>query len=968
MTGNGRPDLPIRSVSLDDLRSKAGLRKKLKFIDNTSRRTSHSASGSPSRSRRESGNDSLLDLNQVLLSKLKMDDSVMNAFKNDNDTNNNISSDGSNHYGPHGNQEEEFKKRLGLEGSIITEAYENGNDQINESQDNDGNNNKDQKSKKNLKIVNQNRPPDEEESDEMSDEEDEEEDEFANVDEIDGPISGKQKDNKPGDEALDIDYNMPIDKEYKKSLDERAAEFDDVSRFQPLSQPRIEWSLQDFYSLKDDLAEWFCLSDFSQLAQTKAQFDEKVSEPQKFLEDEDYALKIMDQLCQDTRENLFALTYISMGTFASVTSLDDQLQCIRRNNLILCSQLNPIVDAFKEVAIACRDDGTNLRKSTILLFCSCTILFFIANVCIEQRDNDSSTDTVEEAIDIFHNTRLLPFLTRYIEHWRWSSRLSMRIRNVINLLFKLLVLEFGEKTVWKRSKSSLYNLHNLSQPRHCEKGQILTISPLHYQAFRDDVTARFPDYTTPQAGLPAEVDNSNSLSQFLEIPRSKAKNPINLSLSIPQQHIATPAPSPPGSPNYLQMDALRHRKSFQTNMAYPCLYPSDDEEGQDDLSSKISLDGYGKKPEVFVPYSIQEATKILSNSVHIKLSVQQLWHERELFTSTERGWKIDQKADRYNYSSMENSSQNEAIDIMKRIDSYYDECFSSFNSLVFVLLQTIESNLNNIDYRSSDIPADTIIDPLIPRLEITRAKELSMKSSFGIFYLLLRWFKLNHVLKQEHLSVLLHDSRYIQICCSILNKYSENYPDKAFNRMLSSPSSIWRECSNYNPKYQQSLLDHQDEEKPQKYNIITLSSLAYALKVLRRIVGDKTERLKELPLNIGLLSKRYYRIFNIDIYHPILRIIKELTPFKNKKWKSEHMELISGVFLYEELELIDNWVTGKEVSGELGDACGQEIAMRALLQFYNFLHYKKSMEDLGYGQRPSATMSLLNKESEYLGM
>ena len=80
------------------------------------------------------------------------------------------------------------------------------------------------------------------------------------------------------------------------------------------------------------------------------------------------------------------------------------------------------------------------------------------------------------------------------------------------------------------------------------------------------------------------------------------------------------------------------------------------------------------------------------------------------------------------------------------------------------------------------------------------------------------------------------------------------------------------------------------------------------------------------------------------------------------------MELISGVFLYEELELIDNWVTGKDVSGELGDACGQEIAMRALLQFYNFLHYKKSMEDLGYCQRPTTNLSLLNRESEYLGM
>ncbi|GCF00318.1 factor arrest protein 11 [Zygosaccharomyces mellis] len=964
MCSNDRPDLPLRSVSLDNLRPKSSLRKKLKFMDGTSTRTSSSASGSPNRGR-ESGNELLLDLNNVLRTKLKMDDPIMNSSGNSNNTSN----DNGNGYDYHialDNKKELFKKKLGLEGEVITKAYENGDIKSNECQKNDKEvSDDDEGSKVSNKAPKQHRPPDEQDSDEMGDDEDEE-DEFANVDEIDGPISGKQNDDKLENEDLDIDYNMPIDEEYKRSLDERAAEFDRVSRFQPTSQPRIEWSLRDFYSLQDDLAEWFCSSDFSQLDQAKSQFDNKVPEPQRFLRDDNYALTIIAQLCQDTRENVLALTYISMGTFGLVTSLDEQIQHIRRNTSLLCSQLSSIIDAFKIISISCKDEVTNLKRETTLLFYSCTILFFITNVCIEQKDNNFPA--VRDTINIFHDARLLPFLTRYIEHWRWNSRLSMRIRNVINLLFKLLVLQFGDKAIWKRSKAFLYDFHNLSRPHHSEKGKILTISPLHYQAFREDITARFPGHIVPSAGLPPEVDNSNSLSQFLEIPRSKAKNPVNLTLAAPQQHIATPAPSPPGSPNLLQMDTVKHRKSFQTNMAYPCLFPSDDEEGEDELTKKISLDGYGKIPEVIVPYGIQEATKILSDNVHIKLSAQQLWHERDLFTSTERGWKIDQSEDKYNYPSMENSSQDESIDIMKRVDSFYNECFSSLNSLVFVLLQTVESNLSNIDYRNSDIPADTNIDPLIPRLEITRAKELTMKSSFGILYVLLRWFKLNHILKQEHLCVLLHDSRYIQICCSLLGKYSENYSDKAFNRMLSSPGSIWRACSNYNPTYQQSLLNQQDTEKPPKYNVITMSSLAYMLKILRRIVGDKTERLKQLPLNIGLLFKRYYRIFNMDIYHPILRIIKELTPFKNKRWKSEHMELISGVFLYEKLELIDNWVTGKDISSELGDACGQEIAMRALLQFYNFLHYKKSMEDLGYGERSTTNLSLLNKESEYLGM
>lgn len=933
MNRNGRPDLPIRSVSLDNLRPKSNLRKRLKFIDDTPTRSSSSASGSPDRDRVED-DELILDLDNILRTKLRMTQSLVDSERRGGTSHEN---------------ELAFKTKSGLEGNLMT-TYdcdeENGVDDAQLNQ-----------------VTLQG---DEQKSDEMGDEDDEDEDEeFANVDEIDGPISGKKNENLE-DGHGEVDYNMPVDEAYKKSLDERAAEFDKVSHFQPISQPRVEWELMDFYTLRDDLEEWFCASDFVQLPQTKSQFEKKVEDPVRFVKDEEYAKETIAVLCQDVQSNIMALTYISMGTYALMENIDCQLQNIRRNNILLCSYLSEIVSYFKKIAEACRDDGTNLKKQTSLLFYASTLIFFIANVCIEQRDCNQLV--VREANQKFDDSQIMNFLTRYIEHWRWSSRLSMRIRNMINLLFKILVLQFGEKPVWKRTKNSIYDLHNLKYPDDSDKAQTLTISPLHYQAFREDVISRFPDYPTPLSGLPEEVDNSNSLSQFLEIPRPKARNPINLTLACPQQHIATPAPSPPSSPNVIQMcDTIRHRKSFQTNMAFPCLYPSDDECGEDELTKRMSLDKEERESEVVVPYSVQEATNILSKSVHIKLSVQQLWYERDLFISTERGWKTNHNEDRYNYAVMPNAKKDEALEIMKRVDSFYNQCFSAFNSLVFVLLQTMESNLSNIDYRTADIPTDSKIDSLIPRLEMARARELALKSSVGSLCLMLKWFKLNHVLKYEHLCVLLHDSRYIHTCCTLLGKYSESYSDKVLNRMLPTPVSIWKECSNYNTAYQQSFLDG-EHSKSKDCNVVMLTSLGYMLRVLRKIVGDKTERLKELPLNIGLLFKRYYRIFNLDIYHPILKIIKELTPFKNKRWKSEHMELISGVFLYEKLELLDNWVTGKDVTGELGDACGQEIAMRALLQFYNFLHYEKSMEDLGYSERSSSSLSLLNKESEYLGM
>lgn len=939
-----RSDLPLRSVSLVNLRPKSTLKKNLNFYDDTSTRarTVNSGGIEPSKFAEESRKH---DLNNVLHFTSGATDGMLNAQRIKRKV-------------TVGCGQESFRTRSGIEGSVTTVACDDDDDNEDEVRDEEAT-----QFEKDDEIQEDDRQNDDEEEFRLGENvEGEDDEDFANVDEIDGPISAKGKD---GMKLGEVDYNMPVDAEYQKSLDERAAEIDNSSTFKPVSIPKVEWNLEDSYGLQADLPDWFCTSDFASFPMLKTNFEKCVPESDRFVKDSDFASTVISYLIEmalvNPASSLLALTYISVGTFSLADSLDRHVEIIRRNNLLMASELPRLTEIFKTFAIKCRDDRKSLKESTMLLFYSSTILYFITNVCIDLREDKPRE--VQKIIESFDKAKILQFLTQYIEHWRWNSRLSMRIRNIINLLHKLLVLQFGDRNLHKRTKDYICELHGVERFNTGNKNQC-TISPLHYQAFREDITARFPDYVTPSGGLPADGDNSNSLSQFLEIPRSKVKNPMNLSLAVPEQHLATPAPSPPSSPSIIQTNPnLRPRKSFQTNMAYPCLYPSDDEDGNDDLSERVSpvADGSGSS-DVIVPFSIQEASKILSDNVNIKLSVKQLWHERKLFMMTERGWTVDHSLDPYNYSTLEEKNE-ESIEIMNRIDSYYADCLSSLNSLVFVLLQTVESNLTNISYSRADFADDSKVSSLAPRLEINRTKEIAMKSSLGIIFLLSKWFKLNHVLKFEHFAVLLNDSRYVQICTSILSKNAEEYTDIIYNKMLSPSASLWETCSAFNASYRNTY-----SYKSSEYNILMLSSFSYMLKILRKVIGNKTERLKELPLSVGALFKRFYRVFNLDIYHPILKIVKELTPFKNKRWKSEHMELISGVFLYERLELVDNWVTGKDISGELSDACGQEIALRALLQFYNFLHYEKAMGDLGYGERSNANISLLNREAEYLGM
>ncbi|CAR21583.1 Far11p [Lachancea thermotolerans CBS 6340] len=807
-------------------------------------------------------------------------------------------------------------------------------------------------------------------------EEEAENEDFANVDEIDGPISpssssGSLKDlakanvNKGTDQTLnnDIDYNLPVDKEFQNQLNKRAEEIEkDGSIFQS-SRTTLEWSIQDFYSLYDELPDWFCSVDYNMLGDAKRCFEKSFS-PTRFTVEHSYAASVLEQLtsdlqnCNNEASCTLSLAYICMGTFGNKKSLIEHIKAIKNNNFLLVPHLSVLLKSFKKFASHCREGKSHLKHYTNLFFNCSTILFFLVNVLVESKAKGQCVTETEAAIEEIYREEILEFVVKYIEYWRWNSRLSMRIRIVIILFHRLLLLQFGDMQYFEEVKEYVHKKHNIKKR---ENGPgALAISPLDYQAFREDVTSRFPTFVPPESDIPASFDNSNSLSQFLEIPRPKSKSTLNSNLSAPECHIATPVPSPCSSPTS-QMRGSKSRKSFQTNLAYPSLYPCDDTDGSDPLSSRIRAPGCGEG-ETQIPFSVLEATDILHKNVEIKLSTRQLWHERELFMKQERGWGSTHESPSeflYHY----NNENNGEARTMVRIEEFYKKCLPSLSSIAYVLLQTMESNLNNRTYVRDDTKDESSGLQTAPQLEIIRSKEIVLKSSCSSLYLLMKWLKLSHILKFEQFCVILHDYKLIGIVTSLLNTYTDKYQERVFGNVLQPTHSFWKACSSYNAdsydiSTNKTVLSHEN------LDLRFLNTVVYLLRLLSKVTGCKTQRLKELPLAIGTLLKTFYQIFNLDIYQPILKITQELTPFKNKKWKSEHMDLISGVYLYRRLKLSDNWVTGKDITGELNDACGQEIALRALLQFYNFLHYKPSIEHLGYHDK--SDFSFFSKEAEIL--
>ncbi|KAH0548464.1 hypothetical protein GP486_007947 [Trichoglossum hirsutum] len=290
-------------------------------------------------------------------------------------------------------------------------------------------------------------------------------------------------------------------------------------------------------------------------------------------------------------------------------------------------------------------------------------------------------------------------------------------------------------------------------------------------------------------------------------------------------HIATPAPSPPPSPVGPGGKAGK-KQNYQTNQNFPFLYPpldstSNSAGGKGAAGQQEAL--VGKKWEGSdIPTSILEAGELFANRMRMTRAMKQLWSERERYMKFERGWgslSEDEDVNEVDFGDgaggnsdesgkeKENKEKQEAIRRLLAVEDFYREALPHLQSLVIVLLKAILANVtalitqpnsangqnglgpgfnlpetgigngqnrgkgkeNSRASNGNGIPqSDGISDSSDPKttveeLDSSRTREISGKAVSGILLLILRWFKLSHILKFEYMTQLLLDSNYLPL-------------------------------------------------------------------------------------------------------------------------------------------------------------------------------------------------------------
>ena len=506
-----------------------------------------------------------------------------------------------------------------------------------------------------------------------------------------------------------------------------------------------------------------------------------------------------------------------------------QLQWLKTNTKMLFDIQDGLQTIYDTMRNACtrecapdsgktENNATNLELEKRETWCALTIFY----VCLETaRTEEDDEDRIAYRSSVLSlEPNLLVFLGEIINKLRWDPSISGELQQssekgpspkLLLLTWKSVLVCLGGLAEVDKARESFKaaERHNDGEA----KGPLITASPLDYHTFRQEISSKYPAYNPPPAFFPLEPDQRSMLPP-LRINPSKPQSssmpvePAQHGTSILHQpvHIATPAPSPPPSP---ALGKGGKKQNYQTPHLLPFNYPP-----LDASSNEIGGKGttmlqdalVGRKWEGSdIPTSILEAAELFSKRMRATRALKQLWEERVEFMKYERGWTgADEDEDVRPLDESEAPSPQKASPKIKHdgsieerlatVEAFYKDGLPNLQSIVMVLMKTILGNVTSLitqaagqasvqsgfhfqdngngvgtaEQRPNGDPQQDIARLGQDELDKMRGEEIAAKAVTGILLVLLKWFKVSHILKFEYLTQLLVDANYIPMVLKLL--------------------------------------------------------------------------------------------------------------------------------------------------------------------------------------------------------
>ncbi|KAJ9604718.1 Factor arrest protein 11 [Cladophialophora chaetospira] len=674
----------------------------------------------------------------------------------------------------------------------------------------------------------------------------------------------------------------------------------------------------------------------------------------------------------------------------------------------------------------------------------CLSCFYLLLESARTRANTAAGQAIRRTISSLQ-PNFLVFLVGMISRLRWDELYNIPLMHALQLFWKSILLLFGDVS------DDLERVKGILQPRddHFSADAAhpkLTASPLDYHTFRQEITSKYPAYNPPPNIIPLELEQKTFLPPLTNNSRYEMSNAAGTgpagaatrgSILHQPVHIATPAPSPPPSPVGPGGKAGK-KQNYQTNQNFPFLYPP-----LDSTSDSIGGKGSTQFQDMMVgkewqgsdvPLSVIEAGELFASRMRMTRAMRQLWRERELFLKYERGWKGDirdaaNKDEGEGEKDLDGLEEPDLRSRMLSVDDFFHLALPDLQSLVIVMMKVMLTNVQDIAVRNGGAQESSHsgglnrtksnsnmaqnqtlpIPPPPPRpnemtledLDNVRSREISQKAIAGALFLLLKWFKVSHVLKSEYMTQLLLDSNYVQLTLKYFAH--QNLEDLVAFKYDRDDLSMWHYChvhSDHPPlsptspdersegsdgdeavpppiarhrrsptsgsggqlteqvKDQQQIQPEQGRPSvdelgnplgPIPQTPITVFSFRQfqtsinLLRVLQKLTRGKSHRILFLvQFKSSQILRRVLRVPDPTLRLYVLKLFKSQVPYCGRKWRQSNMRVITAIYLHCRPELRDEWLAGMHdatVEGEVDEAVPLEWALRGLTFWWQKRRY-----------------------------
>ncbi|WPH04042.1 Hypothetical protein R9X50_00692600 [Acrodontium crateriforme] len=699
------------------------------------------------------------------------------------------------------------------------------------------------------------------------------------------------------------------------------------------------------------------------------------------------------------------------------------------------------------------------------LWCCLTLLYLFIEVARTSKSDD--TNTLKQ--DILALEPNLPnYLTQIVAKLRWDEIAPIPLTKMLLLSWKTILVCFGGIADIDQIKKSMHEEYeemdargqpiitaspldyhlfrqeiNSKYPAYQPPAPIFPLEPEN-NSILPPLKHRRPSYAVSENGFPGAVPSVGT--------NSIMHQPV---------HIATPAPSPPPSP--AGPGKAGKKQNYQTNQMFPFLYPPLDAgsnaiggKGKTELQDTL----VGRRWEGSdVPTSILEAAELFSTRMRATRGMRQMWDARVKYMEYERGWKVPHddydenayvddfelvpKPEKEDEFAPQGESIAQTIEGKKltAVGNYYRDSLPHLQSVVIVLLKAILVNVTDLvtkgngqnglqagiqfnepsanatanNHPAGKLPTENDPNPTVngpdfnstaEELDRLRTQEIAAKALSAILILLLKWFKLSHVLQYEYLTQLLLDSNYVPL---VLKLWQAQDIGRACHYRLDRPEAdFFAFCqanSRHGAQNNEAIDDEEDEAVPpaikfrresstadsnvllspmssaaaaaefhhppeidelgypqtsipdpplKSYSFRNLFASINYLRVLQKVTRRKTHRaLLLVSYKSSNHLKKSLRVPVRELRYYTLKLFKSQVPFCGRKWRQSNMKIITAVWLSVPAELRDDWLSGGgggmggacvgDVDGTVEDALPLEQALRSLTHWWNVRYFPEGM-------------------------